>query len=175
MAGKSAFSPAEWRKVVQSPLLAGFAVSAADPSGFVGLLQEAFAAARALSDAGANDDELIRAVASELMTSGGRAEAREGVRTVAQGAALEDIKTRALDALKETGAVVDARAATDARAFKGWLLQIAQSVAEAGLEDTFLGFGGIRMSDKEKATLAEISELLQVDAPVAAQAGGPSG
>jgi hypothetical protein len=171
MASKSDFAPVEWKKLVQAPLLAGFAVSAADPSGFIGLLQEAFAAGRSLSDAKTQaGDALVRAVAGELMTSTGRAEAREGVRTVAQGAPLEEIKRRALDALKEAGALLDTKASDDARPFKEWLLQIARVVAEAGLEDTFLGFGGVRMSEKEKATLREISHLLGLDAPPAASA-----
>ncbi|WP_442755247.1 hypothetical protein ACNHKD_00860 [Methylocystis sp. JAN1] len=171
MASKSDFASVEWKKLVQAPLLAGFAVSAADPSGFIGLLREAFAAAHSLSDARAQaGDELIRAVAEELATSTGRAEAREGVRTVAQGAPLEEIKRRSLDALKEAGALVDAKGGEHARPFKEWLLHISRVVAEAGLEDTFLGFGGIRMSDKEKATLSEISHMLGLDASSAGSA-----
>ena len=46
MASKTDFSLAEWKKIVQSPLLAGFAVSAADPNGFIAHLKEAFAEAR---------------------------------------------------------------------------------------------------------------------------------
>lgn len=169
MASKSDFAPVEWKKLMRAPLLAGFAVSAADPSGFIGLLQEAFAAAHSLSDARTlPGDSLVRAVAEELTTSTGRAEAREGVRTLAQGAPLEEIKRRALDALQEAAALVDAKAPEHARPFKEWLLHISRVVAEAGLEDTFLGFGGIRMSDKEKATLLEISQMLGLGAGPAA-------
>ncbi|PPD44980.1 MAG: hypothetical protein CTY15_05525 [Methylocystis sp.] len=165
MAGKSAFSPSEWKKVAQAPLLAGFAVSAADPSGFLGLLQEAFAEMRALSHArGAGGGELIRVVAGELLTSSGRADAREGVRTITQGATLDEIKTRSLAALEEIGSVVEAKAPGEAHEFKVWLIEIARSVAEAGLEDTFLGFGGIRMSEKEKATLGELSHIFRLEA-----------
>ena len=171
MAGKSDFAPTEWKKIVQAPLLAGFAVSAADPSGFVGLLQEAFAAARSLSQAREEGDDFIKSVAGELLTSGGRADAREGVRSVVQGAGLEEIKTRALQALTETVGVLEAKAPEEARPFKAWLLRMAQMVAEAGREDTFLGFGGIRMSEKEKATLHELSAALGMEAPVAPTAG----
>lgn len=168
MINKSDFTPMEWKKLVQSPLLAGYAVSAADPSGFIGLLQEALAAARMLAEARAQaGDELIRSVTAELLTSGGRADAREGVRTIVQGASLDEIKPRALDALRQTAAVLDAKAAEHAAPFKSWLLDIAGKVAEAGLEDTFLGFGGIRMSEKEKATLAEISQSLGLEPPTA--------
>ncbi len=165
MADKTDFAPVEWRKVIQAPLLAGYAVSAADPSGFVGLLQEAFAAARAVSEArAAAGDELIRKVCEALGGSSGRAEAREGVRSIIQGAGLEEIKQRALDGLRETASIVDAGAGEHAAPFKSWLLDVARQVAEAGLEDTFLGFGGIRMSEKEKATLHEISEALGLPA-----------
>lgn len=168
MANKSDFTPTEWKKLVQSPLLAGYAVSAADPSGFIGLLQEAFAAARMLSSARAEPgDGLIKSVAEELLTSSGRADAREGVRTVVQGANLDEIKTRALDALGQVALALDAKAGAHAAPFKTWLLDIARQVAEAGLEDTFLGFGGIRMSEKEKATLAELSHTLGLEAPAA--------
>lgn len=165
MSTKSDFAPAQWKKLAQAPLLSGFAVSAADPSGFVGLLQEAFAAARALSEARSQEsvNALIKSVAEELLTSSGRADAREGVRTVVQGAGLEQIKERALAALRETAAILDAQAPADAKPFKEWLLKIARMVAEAGNEDTFLGFGGIRMSSKEKATLSELSHLLGLE------------
>jgi hypothetical protein len=33
-------------------------------------------------------------------------------------------------------------------------------VAEAGTEGGFLGFGGVNVSDAEKATLGEISKIL---------------
>ena len=54
MADKSNFTADEWKKVLESPLLAGFAVSAGDPSGFIGTLQEGLASAKALAAAKAN-------------------------------------------------------------------------------------------------------------------------
>jgi hypothetical protein len=162
------YSPVEWKRLVQAPLLVGYAVSAADPSGFIGLLQEAFAAARMLSAAQAEaGDALIKAVAESLLTSGGRADAREGVRTVTQGAGLDEIKRRALEAVRETAVLLDAKAGAHAGPFKAWLMEIARKVAEAGLEGTFLGFGGVRMSDKEKATLDELSAALGLAPPAA--------
>lgn len=161
MANKNSFSPVEWRKLVQAPLLAGFAVSAADPSSFVGTLQEAFASAKELAQAktGASG-ELVKAVADEILTSSGRAEAREGIRSIVQGAKLDEIKGRALEALKETATLVNQKAPQEAASFNGWLLQIAKTVAEAGTEGGFLGFGGVKVSDVEKAALGEISENL---------------
>ena len=45
-------------------------------------------------------------------------------------------------------------------AFKAWLGAIAERVAEASKEGGFLGFGGVQVSDAEKATLAEIAGAL---------------
>ena len=44
--------------------------------------------------------------------------------------------------------------------FKAWLTDTAQRVAEAANEGGFLGFGGVPISDIEKATLAEIVTAL---------------
>ena len=44
-----------------------------------------------------------------------------------------------------------------AAAFKSWLRQISQHVAEASNEGGFLGIGGVPVSEAEKATLTEIS------------------
>jgi hypothetical protein len=47
-------------------------------------------------------------------------------------------------------------------AFKGWLRQISQHVAEASKEGGFLGIGGVSVSEAERATLAEISSALKL-------------
>jgi hypothetical protein len=47
MATKANFTPDEWKSLLQSPLLVGIAVSAADPSGLFGMLKESMASARA--------------------------------------------------------------------------------------------------------------------------------
>jgi hypothetical protein len=51
-------------------------------------------------------------------------------------------------------------APADAAAFKGWLQHISQVVAEASTEGGFLGFGGVTISEAEKATLVQISTSL---------------
>jgi hypothetical protein len=43
---------------------------------------------------------------------------------------------------------------------QAWLRDISQKVAEAAVEGSFLGFGGVRVSDTETATLHDISKAL---------------
>ena len=45
-------------------------------------------------------------------------------------------------------------------AYGAWLAKVANDVAEASNEGGFLGFGGVAVSDAEKATLSEISGVL---------------
>jgi hypothetical protein len=42
MANNQSFTPEEWTKILESTMLAGMAVSAAEPSGLWGSLKEAF-------------------------------------------------------------------------------------------------------------------------------------
>lgn len=163
MANKSNFTADEWNKIIEAPLLAGFAVSAGDPGGFIGMLQEGFANAKALAavkaDAGA--DELMKAVVEELLTPEGRTAARESVKSLVQGAQLSEIKTRSIAELKTVAGILDAKAPSDSAAFKKWLNELAEMVAEAGTEGGFLGFGGVKVTESEKATLAEIASALR--------------
>ena len=162
MANKASFTPQEWILLLESPMVAGMAVSAAEPSGLFGMLQESFATGKLLvqttSDTTAN--ELVKAVAADYATSEGRKAASEGLKAKLGGGQPGDIKAKAPDVLRQAAALVTAKTPSDAAAYKAWLLQISQNVAEAAKEGGFLGFGGVAVSDAEKATLAEISTAL---------------
>lgn len=162
MASKTTFTDEEWRRLLQSPMIASMAVTAADPSGLWGMLKEGFAAssalARAKADAGGN--ELVRAVVADFETSEGRAVAQGGLREKFSGSKPAELKARAFGELRQVSAVLDAKAPEDTVAFKAWLQAIAERVAEASKEGGFLGFGGVQVSDAEKATLAEIAGAL---------------
>ena len=162
MVSKAAFTVEEWNQVLGGVFMAGFAVTAADPSGLWGLLKETFASGRALMEAKSNASasELSKAIVSDMESSEGRSAAQAYVKGRLQGAKRDEIKQRAIDALRSAAAVVDQKAPSDATAYKVWLLQISNSVAEASKEGGFLGFGGVDVSDAEKSTLAEISAAL---------------
>ena len=92
MATKSDFTADEWKALLESPLLAGFAITAADPIGFFTTIREGWAEAKELAAAKTTaSDELIKAVAEDLLTSEGRTAARSrrrhsDQRTKGQGA-----------------------------------------------------------------------------------------
>jgi hypothetical protein len=162
MANKASFTPEEWKQLLESPMLASIAVTAAEPSGLWGMLKESFAAggtlARAKADAGAN--ELIKAVVTDFGSGEGRGAARDGLQARLKDSKPGEAKDKAVEGLRQVAALLDAKAPNDAAAFKTWLQSIGQQVAEAAKEGGFLGFGGVQVSDAEKATLSEISSAL---------------
>jgi hypothetical protein len=165
VANKASFTPNEWTTLLESVMMAGMAVTVAEPSGLWGLMKEGLASGWALLEAknsGAN--ELIKAVAADFGTSEGRTAARDGIQAKLSGNKLPEVKSKAIATLREAAALLDAKAPADAPAFKAWLRQIAQKAAEASTEGGFLGFGGVQVSDAEKATLAEISSALRIPA-----------
>jgi hypothetical protein len=150
VANKASFTPSEWTTLLESVMMAGMAVTVAEPSGLWGLMKEGLASGWALLEAknsGAN--ELIKAVAADFGTSEGRTAARDGVQAKLSGNKLPEVKSKAIATLREAAALLDAK---------------AQKAAEASTEGGFLGFGGVQVSDAEKATLAEISSALRIPA-----------
>ena len=74
------------------------------------------------------------------------------------------MKGAILAALGRTAALVDEKAPDDAAGLKAWLFQVSERVANAAREGGFMGFGGVRVSDAEKATLEDVSKALQLSA-----------
>jgi hypothetical protein len=164
MTDKSNFTPDEWKLLLESVTMAGIAITAAEPSGLWGLLKESFAEGSELAAAKMDpkSNPLIKAVVADFETTQGRSTASDGVKAQLTGSKPAEIKAKCIETLRQAGAIVDAKAPGDAAAFKGWLRQISQHVAEAAKEGGFLGIGGVPVSDAEKATLTEISGALKL-------------
>ena len=163
MAGKTDFTPDEWKTLLESVMMAGLAVTAADPSGLWGTLKESMATARS----GHRRETRCQCHGAHQGTrwrirDGRRARRRS--RRAADAAvwqnARRNCRRNRLEILKQAAAIVSAKSPADAAAFKAWLQHISQSVAEASAEGGFLGFGGVQVSDAEKATLAQIAATL---------------
>jgi hypothetical protein len=162
MADKSSFTPDEWKTLLSSPMLAGMAVTLADPSGLWGMMKESMASARALLDS-KNDpgaSALTKALIADMETSDGRGAARDGLKAELTGKSPAEIKQQIITSLSQVGKIVDAKAPGDAASFKASLKHIAEKVAEASAEGGFLGLGGTTVSDAEKASIAEVAKAL---------------
>ena len=162
MAIKDQFTSDEWARVVQAPMLAGLAVTAADPGGLWGAIKEgaSMAASVAKAKSGAADGSLLSGVVGAFETSEGRRLMQDGVKELFKGKKPGEASKLAVDRLGEIARLVSQKAPTEAAAFKTWLREVAQNVAESSTEGGFLGFGGEKVSDEEKQTLADIDRVL---------------
>src|SRR3954468_11376383 len=96
MADKSSFTTEEWTLLLESPMLAGMAITAADPSGLWGLLKESFASgtalAKAMTDPGSSP--LVKALATDFSTSEARSAARDGLKGKLANSKPAEVKTK---------------------------------------------------------------------------------
>ena len=120
MPDKSNFAPDEWKLLLESVMMASIAITAAEPHGLWGLLQESFAGgtelAKAKMDPGA--DALIKTVVADFGTTEGRTIARDGLKEKFTGSKAAEIKAKCIETLRQVAEVVDAKAPADASAFK---------------------------------------------------------
>jgi hypothetical protein len=166
MTSQSNFAPEEWKTILEAGMMAGIAVTAADPSGLWGLLRESMAGTAALLDTSRADVQsaLLKAIGAELEEAGSRQAVQDEIAERLWGKTPAEVTSQALETLRRAAGLVEARAPGEAPAFKAWLHGISAKVAEAATEGGFLGFGGVRVSEAEKATLAQISAALGLPA-----------
>ena len=162
MSLKESFTPEEWTRVVGAPMLAGMAVTAAEPGGLWGAVKESAALAGVLARAktAGGGDALVDEIVAAYETAEGRDMARGVLKAEASGKAPAAIVDAAVSELGAVAGLVAAKAPGSAGAFREWLKVIAAKVAEAGSEGGFLGFGGEKVSASEKATLERLATAL---------------
>jgi hypothetical protein len=163
MTARANFTKDEGTSLLESPMIAGMAITAADPSGLWGLPKESFAGGSALAQSitSTTTNSLVKAVVVDFSSSEGRNAARDGFEAKLAGSQPVDLKKKSIASLVQVSALPDAKAPADSVVFKNWLRQISQSTAEAATEGGGLfGIGGVQVGDAEKATLTEISSAL---------------
>ena len=159
---EESFTAEEWARVVGAPMLAGIAVTAAEPGGLWGAVKESAAVAGAMGRAkAAGGDALIGEIVAAYETAEGREMARGVLKAEAKGKAPAAVVDAAVSELQAVTAIVAAKAPGSVGAFRDWLKTIAAKVAEAGTEGGFLGFGGEKVSAAEKATLERLATALE--------------
>jgi hypothetical protein len=162
MTMRADFTDEEWRRLVRAPLVAGTAISLADPGGPIEATKEVLASLRAMQSP-PEDTELTGSIAGEIRTL-----------TQRRGNPLADFRLQpgpmageqVLEELRDVGRIVREKADPgEARAFGRWLLEAAQAAADAAKEGGFLGFGAERVSEGERAMLERLREAFETDAP----------
>jgi hypothetical protein len=133
---------------------------AADPSGIFASLKEAAAGAGVVADAFKKNSglELFAALAADHSIPGmpdPKALLGEGL----PEQQLENFKKTVLERVKSAADLAARKASADeADAYRKMLVDVAEKAAGASKEGGFLGFGGVRVSDKENAFISEVKK-----------------
>jgi hypothetical protein len=157
---KADYTDEEWAVLGRAPLVAGLAVSFADPGGPIELTKESMAAMRAVG-APPSDDELLTAISQEALA---KFQQRENALKEAgfKGATARE---QIVEELTRANEILSAKATPEeAAAFRQWLMQSAQDTANAAKEGGFMGIGATRVSEGEEAMLAKLRGILGVEA-----------
>jgi hypothetical protein len=160
MSTKSDYTDEEWATLLRAPIVAGMAISIADPGGPIEVSKELMATLRAAT-APQSEDPLVTAVSHEVAAL---AEERKNPAGdfKPRGPAPGD---RVLDEMRRVREILIAKATPDeAKAFGMWLMTVAQAAANREKEGGFMGIGGEQVSDREREMLARLGTALGVDA-----------
>jgi hypothetical protein len=158
MTSRTDFTDEEWRRLGRAPLVAGMAISFADPGGPIEALKETNAALRTVlqeAESGAHGD-FVQAVAQDVAD-----QARHRHNPMA------DFKPRGADARQEieeelravNALLVEKTTPEEAAQFREWLKQAAQATAQAAKEGGFMGFKAERVSEREQQMLETLGAI----------------
>ena len=157
MTSKASFTHEEWDRVLRAPMVAGMAITIADPGGPIEISKEMMATLRAAT-VPPSQEELLAAVALDIqaMVQQKQNPARNFKPTSAATAGTE-----ILDELRAVDAIVAEKATPEeTQAFRGWLVMAAQAAADAAKEGGFMGFGAVQVSEGEQAMLDQLRSTL---------------
>jgi hypothetical protein len=157
---KSDFAEDEWATLVRSPMVAGMAITIADPGGPIEVVKETSAVIKfAIGSSSEQRDDLVGEVAREVRELAEHRKNPVGDFKPRGSLAAKEI----LDELSRANEIVSAKATPEeAEAFRAWIMECAQRAADAAKEGGFMGFRAERVSQGEKDMLAQLRSALGV-------------
>jgi hypothetical protein len=159
MTTKADFTDEEWARLARAPIVAGMAISLADPGGPIEALKESMATVKTVAETAKTgaDGELVDAVAKDVAAKAQQRQSPLGDFRPKGTMAGEEI----LDELRAVNGILTEKATPEeADAFRKWLLGAAQRTADAAKEGGFMGFKAERVSEGEQRMLDKLGEVL---------------
>ncbi|MFL6045778.1 MAG: hypothetical protein ACJ72M_11735 [Propionibacteriaceae bacterium] len=153
MTAKTDFTDEEWTRVRRAPLVAGMAISLADPGGPIELAKETSASLKTATNPPSRE-QLLAEVALDIESM---AQQRQNPMSDFKPTQGSDPRQQILEELRAVSAIVSSKAtAEEAAAFNNWILDSTQAAADAAKEGGFMGFGAERVSQGEKDMLEQV-------------------
>ena len=157
MTSKASFTDDEWERVRRAPMVAGMAITIAEPGGPIEILKEGMATIRAAT-VPPSQEELLASVALDIQAMVQQKQNPAGNFKPTGGATAG---TEILDELRAVDAIVAEKATPEeTQAFRGWMIMAAQAAADAAKEGGFMGFGAVQISEGEQAMLDQLRSTL---------------
>ena len=154
MTTKSDFTEDEWVRVVRAPMVAGMAISLADPGGPIEATKETMATLKSATNPPSRE-QLLAEVALEIQAMAQqRQNPLKGYKPTAAGSSPGEQVVEELHAVH--GIVATKATREETAAYGRWLVAAAQSAADAAKEGGFMGFGAERVSEREQAMLDQV-------------------
>ena len=154
MTTRADYTVEEWTLLLQAPANAATYLITADMS-VIGALKELKAMGKAVEqrEVAPAAQELVNALVADLEEISKNKESVEAPE-IQEG---EEARAAIRQGLQKSADLLDTKcSAEEAAGFRQWLLTVAQAVAEADKEGSHFGIGGVRVTEKEEAALAEI-------------------
>ena len=159
MTGKADYTDEEWAALTRAPIVAGFAITLADPGGPIEIGKESLAAMRTASTP-PSDDELLVAVSQAAVEQ--RDSRQNPIKDIDLKA--KTARQQIVDDLTKVNAILTAKATPEeAATFRAWLIDAAQEAANAAKEGGFFGIGATRVSEGEERMLTQLREIFGVE------------
>jgi hypothetical protein len=158
MTTKQDFTPEEWNLLLLAPVHAASYIMTADIS-LIGAIREMHALGIAVTNSSAPEraGELVASISADIQAKSKNKE-KVAAPKPEQG---QDPREAARQGIKQAITLVEAKCSPEETAgFKQWLVDVAHAVASADKEGSHFGVGGVLISEKEQAALAEIDALL---------------
>jgi hypothetical protein len=155
---KTDFTEEEWAALLRAPMVAGMAITLADPGGPIEVVKETTAVLKfATGTASEQRDDLVGEIAREMRALVEQRKNPAGDFKPRGAMAGKEI----LDELSRSNESVSAKATPEeAEAFREWIMECAQRAAEAAKEGGFMGFRAEQVSQGEKDMLAQVRGAL---------------
>ena len=165
MTTKADFTEEEWVRLGRAPLVAGMAISLADPGGPIEALKESSAAIRTVLEAAQTGTygDFVHAVAADVAAKAQHRQSPLGGFKPKGKDAGEEI----LDELRAVNRLLVEKATPEeAEQFRELLKTAAQNTAKAAKEGGFLGFRAELVSEREQQMLDRLADVFYgEDAP----------
>jgi hypothetical protein len=150
VAGKSDFTADEWMTMRKAMMGAAVFVSVSD-GGKADMISEMRAVSDHLMEAqGGHPCQLVRELSRFRHFQSG----------IRLGMSVREVEAEVLGAMREATAMVGARAPEDLEAFREFLIELAETAANAHREGSFMGFGGSKVSAAEAAAIEKVKQAL---------------